>query len=332
MSSNRYAIILIIYNLISKINIVMKTVLFFSKRFFKIARRRKPLQQVDLLHSARSDLYHWLLALSWQKFLLLTTIFYLVTNIIFATAYLTAGDGIANAKPGSFKDAFFFSIQTLSTVGYGSMYPETIYAQILVTIEVWTGLLLLAILTGLMFARFSRPTARVLFSKVAVICPFNGVPTLMFRTANQRENQILEAQIQVSLVRNEISSEGHFMRRFYDLNLLRSQTPIFGLSWQVMHPIDKNSPLFGTSADILAQENAELWVTLTGLDETFSQTIHARYLYSYQDILWDMKLVDIFLQASDGKYYIDINRFHDVIAFYPKEVNSRVKTSRVADQ
>ncbi len=229
----------LLYNLIKKILIVMKTVISFSQRLLKIARRRKPLQQVDLLHPAISDLYHWLLSLSWQKFLLLITVFYLVINLIFAVAYLTAGEGIANAKPGSFKDAFFFSIQTLSTVGYGSLYPETLYAQILVTIEVWIGLLLVAILTGLMFARFSRPTARVLFSKVAVICPFDGVPTLMFRAANRRQNQILEAQIQVSLVRNEISSEGHFMRRFYDLDLLRSQTPIFGLSWQVMHPIDE---------------------------------------------------------------------------------------------
>ncbi len=256
-----------------------------------------------------------MLAISWPRFLILTTLFYLVINILFASAYLTAANGIANTEPGAFKDAFFFSIQTLSTVGYGSMYPETIYAQILVTLEVWIGLLLVAILTGLMFARFSRPTARVLFSKVAVICPFNGIPTLMFRAANQRENQILEAQIKVSLVRNEISSEGHFMRRFYDLNLLRSQTPIFGLSWQVMHPIDEQSPLFNESSERLAEENIELWVTLTGLDETFSQTIHARYFYSYQNILWGMKLVNIFSQTSEGKYYIDINHFHDVLPF-----------------
>ncbi|MEM8779551.1 MAG: ion channel [Cyanobacteria bacterium P01_G01_bin.49] len=313
--------------------------LFFRGKFgysgqqssLKNARSVKPLQQVDLLHPARSDLYHWLLALSWQKFLLLTTILYFGINVFFACAYLSAGNGIVNTEPGSFKDAFFFSIQTLSTVGYGSIYPETLYAQMLVTLEVWVGLLLVAILTGLMFARFSRPTARVLFSRVAVICPFNEVPTLVFRTANQRENQILEAQIQVSLVRNEISSEGHQMRRFYDLKLLRSQTPIFGLSWQVMHPIDESSPLFGTSSESLMQEDTEIWVTLTGLDETFSQTIHARYSYTYQEILWNMKLVDIFLQAPNGKYYININRFHDVIPFHPKEVNTAVKTSHLVE-
>ncbi|MEA5509726.1 ion channel [Crocosphaera sp. UHCC 0190] len=303
-------------------NFKLQKILFRGDHFFfrnksslKPIKPKNPLQQIDLLHPARNDLYHWLLALSWPRFLLLTTIFYLGINIIFASAYLTTGEGIVNAKSGSFKDAFFFSIQTLSTVGYGSMYPETLYAQILVTLEVWTGLLLLTILTGLMFARFSRPTARVLFSQVAVICPFNGVPTLIFRAANQRENQILEAQIRVSLVRNEISSEGHYMRRFYDLELLRSQTPIFGLSWQIMHPIDEKSPLFGTSSELLAEEETELWVTLTGLDETFSQTIHARYFYNHQQILWDQKLVDIFRRSPDGKYYIDISRFHDVVPF-----------------
>jgi inward rectifier potassium channel len=309
----------------------IKKTFSWVQSFFKIARKSKPLQKVDSLHPARSDLYHWLLALSWKKFLILISVFYLVINIFFAYAYLTV-NGIANTQAGSFKDAFFFSIQTLSTVGYGSMYPETLYAQILVTLEVWIGLLSVAILTGLMFARFSRPTARVLFSKVAVICPFNEVPTLMFRTANQRENQILEAQIQVSLVRNEVSSEGHYMRRFYDLDLWRSQTPMFGLSWQVMHPIDENSPLFGSSAEILAEENAELWVTLTGLDETFSQTIHARYSYTYREILWNKKLVDIFLQTSDGKYYIDISHFHDVIPFHPQEVNSTAKATTLLNR
>ncbi|HAC65987.1 MAG TPA: ATP-sensitive inward rectifier potassium channel 10 [Cyanothece sp. UBA12306] len=284
-----------------------------KKHSRKVTRPLQTTQSVDLLHPARSDLYHWLLSLSWSKFLILISLFYLAINILFACAYLTAGEGIANAQPGSFKDAFFFSIQTLSTVGYGSMHPNSLYAQLLVTIEVWIGLLLVAILTGLMFARFSRPTARVLFSKVAVICPFDGVPTLMFRAANRRENQILEAQIQVSLVRDEVTKEGHHLRRFYDLNLLRSKTPVFGLSWQVMHPIDQTSPLYGISPESLEQVQGEIWVILTGLDETFSQTIHSRHSYSSQEILWNMSFADIFSRSPGGKYQIDISRLDDVI-------------------
>ena len=279
----------------------------------KSIKQSRPQQRLDLHHPVRHDLYHWLLIISWRRFLLLISLFYLGVNIFFAFAYISTGDGIANAVPGSFKDTFFFSIQTLSTVGYGSMYPESLYAQLLVTLEILVGLVLMAILTGLMFARFSRPTARVIFSKVAVICPFDGVPTLMFRTANQRDNRILEAQVQVSLVRNEISREGHQLRRFYDLQLLRSQTPVFGLSWLVMHPIDQGSPLNGETIKSLIQGETEIWVGLTGLDETFSQTIHARHSYTASEILWNMRFVDIFSKDKDGHSYINLNRFHDVL-------------------
>ncbi|GBF80742.1 ion channel [Aphanothece sacrum] len=294
-----------------------KFINFFShpkpliKRFKPFSSR----QSNNLHHPASSDLYHWLLVISWSHFLLLISLFYGLINLIFALAYLTTGNGIANAQPGSFKDVFFFSIQTLSTVGYGAMYPQSFYAQILVTLEVLIGLLLLAILTGLMFARFSRPTARVIFSKVAVICSFNGVPTLIFRTANQRENQILEAQVRVSFIRNEITTEGHHLRRFYDLNLLRSQTPMFGLSWSVMHPIDENSPLYGASIDDLEAVDGEIWVTLTGLDETFSQTIHARYTYYWSNIVWNYKFVDIFTRSPNGQVYIDLKNFHNIVPF-----------------
>ena len=207
---------------------------------------------------------------------------------------------------------FYFSIQTLSTVGYGSMYPQTLYAQILVTIEVLFGLVLLAILTGLMFARFSKPTAKVIFSHNVVICPYNGVPTLMFRTANRRDNRIVEAQIQVTLLRHEVSREGHHLRRFYNLNLVRSQSPIFALSWLVMHPIDPNSPLYQATAHSLSRGHVEIWITLTGLDETFAQTVHARHTYYVEDFLWDMAFVDIFHQTPDGHTCIDLKDFHQV--------------------
>ena len=260
-----------------------------------------------------SDLYHWLLVISWWHFLILLSLFYLAVNVVFAIAYLTTEDGIANADPSSFSDAFFFSVQSLSTIGYGAMYPQTIYAQVIVTFEVLVGMLLVAMATGLMFARFARPKARVLFSKVAVIYPFNGVPTLMFRVANQRDNRIIEARIQVSFLANEVSPEGIELRRFYNLCLLRSESPSFALSWLVMHPIDRSSPLWGETPESLSQCDASILIILTGLDETFSSTIHSRYIYKVSDILWSKRFQDILSQTEDGDYYIDYKRFHKVI-------------------
>jgi inward rectifier potassium channel len=268
-------------------------------------------QHHTLLRPLQSDLYHWLLVISWRRFVLTMALFYFGLNVIFALIYLSTGGGIANAEPGSFKDAYFFSIQTLSTVGYGSMYPNTFVSQSIVSIEIFVGLLCIAVLTGLMFARFAKPTARVMFSDVAVICPFEGIPTLMFRAANQRNNRILEAHIQVSLLKDEITSEGHQLRRFYDLPLLRSQTPVFGLSWLVMHPIDESSPFYQKTREDLHIQGIEIWISLVGLDETFSQTIHTRYAYSTDNILWNQRFIDIFSQAEDGQWYIDLGKFHD---------------------
>ncbi|MEC4985384.1 MAG: ion channel [Oscillatoria sp. PMC 1068.18] len=268
----------------------------------------------SLLQFNWNDLYHKLLIVSWLQFFLLIVCSYLIINLFFAFAYLLQENSIANAEPGSLIDTFFFSVQTMSTIGYGAMSPQTWYANFLVTIEALFGLLGVAMATGLMFARFSRPTARVIFSRVAVICPFDGVPTLMFRTANQRDNRILEGQIRVSLLRNEVSPEGIQLRRFYDLPLLRSQTPIFGLTWTVMHPIGEDSPLCQATTDLLLDWDAEVLVTLTGLDETFSQTIHARYSYRVQDILWNFRFVDIFSRTTDGKdYKLDLTHFHEVV-------------------
>src|SRR5436305_805765 len=163
------------------------------------------------------DLYHFALRLPWWRFLLGGVALYAAANALFALLYLIPGDAIAKAQPGSFADAFFFSIQTMATVGYGQMWPQTLYANIVVTIETAVGLMFLALATGLMFARFSRPTARVLFSRVAVIAPHNGVPTLSFRAANLRQNQILQAEIGLALLRDEKTQEGETIRRFYDL-------------------------------------------------------------------------------------------------------------------
>lgn len=256
------------------------------------------------------DPYHLLLTIPWVAFFGLITVSYVTTNALFALLYLAGGDCIANAQPGSFQDAFFFSVQTIAAIGYGMMYPKTLYANILVMLEAMSGVFGIAVLTGLAFARFARPTARVMFSQVAVITPYEGVPTLMFRAANNRRNQILEAQLQVYLMRDEISREGEAMRRFYNLALLRSQTPSFTLSWTAMHPIDENSPLYGATSEALEQVRATIVVSLSGLDNTVSQILHARHTYAAQDILWNHRLVDIFHDTTDGHRYIDYRDFH----------------------
>jgi inward rectifier potassium channel len=275
-------------------------------------RNRKILRKGSS-HSYWRDPYHWLLTLSWDKFIIVIIIAYAIVNTLFALAYFAGGDCIANARPGSFADAFFFSVQTMASIGYGAMYPKTDYANMVVVVEALVGLMGLAMGTGLMFARFSRPTAKVLFSKVAVIAPYNRKPTLMFRTANERHNQIFEAQMHVSLVRDEVSIEGSVMRRFYDLKLVRSQTPIFALTWTGMHIIDETSPLYGETEETLHHSNIEIIVILTGMDETVAQTIHTRHSFLAEEILWNQRFVDILVTMPDGKRLIDYTRFHDVV-------------------
>ncbi len=259
-----------------------------------------------------NDPYHLLLSIPWTGFLTLICVGYIFANALFALAYLASGNGIENARPGSFSDAFFFSIQTMASIGYGAMYPKTTAANILVTLESLVGLFGVTMATGLMFARFSRPTARVIFSRVAVIVPYEGVPTLMFRTANQRRNLILEASLRVSLAKDEITAEGDFMRRIYELKLLRSQNPSFSLSWTAIHPIDEFSPLYGVTPESLIEDETTVLITLTGIDEAVGQNIYAHYTFGSQDILWDMRFVDILVWKPNGDRYIDYSHFHDV--------------------
>ncbi len=260
-----------------------------------------------------SDTYNRLLTLSWSQTLLLISLLYLAVNGGFALLYLVDPDSVGHVQRGSFWDAFFFSVQTLGTIGYGVMYPQDLYGNIIVTIEELAGLLGVAMATGLMFAKLSRPTARVLFSTRAVVTLHNGIPTLMFRAANQRRNQIVEAQVTATIVRNEMTIEGGWMRRFYDLTLTRSRSPIFSLTWTLMHPIDENSPLYGLTAALLEQVESEIVITLTGIDDTFAQVIHTRYSYIAPEISWNARFVDIIGRTPDGRRQIDFTQFHEVI-------------------
>lgn len=284
-----------------------------KQRFDIVSNRRFEIIRKGISHSHWRDPYHVLLTIDWPRFIGLTIVSYVAINTLFALLYLAQENSIKNARPGSFFDAFFFSIQTMATIGYGAMYPQTNYANILVSIEAFVGLIGVALCTGLAFARFSRPTAKVLFSRVAVITPHNGVPTLIFRVANERRNQIIEAQLGVSLLRNEVTTEGEYIRRFYDLQLVRSQTRNFSLTWTAMHRIDESSPLYGETPESIAETETDMTVTLIGFDETVAQTVHARHYYLAEEILWNMRFVEIFSRKRDGRRVIDYSRFHDVI-------------------
>jgi len=269
------------------------------------------------------DLYHNLLILPWPIFLVVLAFVYLGLNIFFALLYLLGGDAIANARPGAFADAFFFSVETLSTIGYGQMSPATLYGHIVMTGEALVGLMLIAVAAGLMFARFSRPTARVLFSKVAVIAPHDGVPTLTLRLANVRRNQILEAQVSVTLVRDERTAEGEWMRRFYDLRLARHRSPIFAMTFTVMHEIDPTSPLSKATPSSLAAESAEIVVTVIGIDEVTVQPVYARASYLAHEVLWNRRFVDVFTQTEAGRLAIDYRLFHDTEPIEPRTTSGR---------
>ena len=269
------------------------------------------------------DLYHNLLILPWPIFLVVLAFVYLGLNIFFALLYLLDGDAIANARPGAFADAFFFSVETLSTIGYGQMSPATLYGHIVMTGEALVGLMLIAVAAGLMFARFSRPTARVLFSKVAVIAPHDGVPTLTLRLANVRRNQILEAQVSVTLVRDERTAEGEWMRRFYDLRLARHRSPIFAMTFTVMHEIDPTSPLSKATPSSLAAESAEIVVTVLGIDEVTVQPVYARASYLAHEVLWNRRFVDVFTETEAGRLAIDYRLFHDTEPIEPRTTSGR---------
>ena len=258
------------------------------------------------------DLYHFLLTSSWPRLLALLAAVYGTANAVFAVGYLLEPDALENARPGSFADAFFFSVQTMATIGYGRMVPRTLLANVLVTLETLTGLLGLAMVTGLVFAKFSRPTARVVFSQRAVVTPHDGVPSLMFRMANARGNRIVEARVRAVLARDETTAEGETMRRFHDLALVRDRNPLFALTWTAIHPITATSPLFGATPEGLAAMGAEVVASLVGIDETVSQTIHARHTYAAADLAWGARLRDILRRLPDGRRQVDYARFHDV--------------------
>ncbi|MBY0400416.1 ATP-sensitive inward rectifier potassium channel 10 [Myxococcota bacterium] len=252
--------------------------------------------------------------MSWTRLFGLAVVIYAALNVGFAGLYLLGGDCISNAEPGSFVDALSFSVQTLATIGYGVMAPTTVYAHLLVAIEALCGVLSFAMITGIVFAKFSRPTARVLFSDVACVGSHDGRRVLMFRMANERSgSRVVEARVRVTLTKDETTSEGVFMRRFHDLGLVREWTPIFALTWTAMHVIDETSPLFGLDPESLHRVQAEIVVSFSGLDEHLSQPVHARHSYVATEIRFDARFADVMSFDDDGSRVFDLDRFHQTL-------------------
>jgi len=258
------------------------------------------------------SLYHWLLQISWPRFFALVVATYVVINIAFASAFLFAGaDALSGASPGGrFWRAFFFSVETFGTIGYGNIAPHNVAAHVLMTIEAVTGLLGIALITGILFARFSRPIPRIAFSDRALVAPYRGGRALMFRIANERSSQLVDVEARVVLALFD-QVDGHATRRFNVLSLERNRVALFPLSWTVVHPIDDASPLHGLSERDLAERGAEFLVLLTASDETFMQTVHARSSYRYDEIVWGARFIDVF--AHDRAAHdltVDISRIH----------------------
>ena len=285
--------------------------------------------KVGLKRRTFEDIYHFMMEASWKRLFVIIAAMYLGTNAVFAGLYLLAGDSIVGAERGSFSDAFFFSVQTLSTVGYGVMAPKGALGSTLVTLEAFIGLLGMAMASGLMFSKFARPTARVLFSSKALISTRNGRPCLVLRTANGRGNELVEATLRISVLKPEVTAEGERLRRFHDLVLERSQTPLFTMTWTVIHVIDEQSPLFGETEASLQAMNVRFIVTLTGIDGTFSQTVYARTNYFADDIVWGGRFVDVTTLLPDGRLQVDYTKFNDVVA-EPQSVAYEVKSRAAA--
>jgi inward rectifier potassium channel len=260
-----------------------------------------------------ADISHRCMTASWPAFIGGAALVFIAFNAVFAVFYWIGNQPIANVPGGAYIDYLYFSIETLSTAGYGDMHPQTHYGHLIATVELFTGIFSMSLMTGLIFARFSRPNARLLFADNPVISSHEGVPTLMVRLANERHNIISNASARLWLFRNGVSVEGQSFRRFYELPLLRNESPALALSWTLYHALDEESPLYGLSADDLAASRASLVVVVSGYDVVAAQAVHAQKSYNHPDIRFGHRYADILGTSEDGRLRIDYSRFHETL-------------------
>ena len=261
-------------------------------------------------HDSAESLFALLLRQSWGTLGLMMFGLYIAINLLFALMFLVVPDSIAGSE-GGFADAFFLSVQSLATIGYGVLSPKGTWGNLVVTMESFVGIAYSALATGVFFAKFARPKPHVLFSKVAVVHLRDGQSALCFRVGNLRGVDIVEASIRVSLLRTHVTAEGERMRRFYDIPLERDRTPLFAISWLVLHRINPHSPLAGATHDGLVAEDARLIISLTGYDEAYGQTVYARHTYDARMIRFGERFVDVLETLPDGGVRVDFSLFHE---------------------
>jgi inward rectifier potassium channel len=260
-----------------------------------------------------ADISHRCMTATWPAFIAGAVLVFIAFNAVFASLYWIGDQPISSVSGGAYIDYLYFSIETLSTAGYGDMHPQTHYGHFIAAVELFTGIFSMSLMTGLIFARFSRPNARLLFARHPVISSHDGAPTLMIRLANERHNIIGNATAKLWLLRNVVSLEGQSLRRFYELPLLRREHPALALSWTLYHILDEESPLYGLKAEDLEALGVSLAVVVSGYDVVAAQTVHARKSYGYSNIRFGHRYADILDTADDGRLRIDYGRFHETL-------------------
>ena len=289
----------------------------YKKNPLRVSVIRKGLYASYFHKNYFSDIYHLVLATSWVEFFAINSFLYILLNVLFAGLYCIGGENILNATPNSFWDAFVFSFQTSTTIGYGYLLPANVYADIIVILDTLSGIIFVPIVTGLTFAKITRPTARVIFTRNCVIHNFQGMKTFMFRMANARDSHIADASVKAVVLFSDKSQEGLAMERVFDLKLTLSRSPIFLTSWTVMHTIDADSPLAGMTPRDFEEKNVRIIISLTGIDDWSSRTVHASYIFFHQDVVYDQKFVDVLSENGDGSILMDYSKLHELEPFQP---------------
>jgi inward rectifier potassium channel len=284
----------------------------FKTKSRRVRIGRRKIETQGLENNFWTDFYHLSITISWPKFFISCVALFLFLNVWFAFLYWMGDNPIANTRPGNFMDCFFFSVQTLATVGYGYMYPQTIYGNIIATIELYTGIIVIATNTGLTFARFSRPRSRIVFAKHPVVGIHDGKNCLMIRMANARHNTIVDARGKIWLIKSGKTLEGNSFRKVHSLNLLQPDHPLLTLGWTVLHVIDEASPLYNMTETERKEIQSGIVISIHGFDKDAASDMHASKVYSLADVKWDHVYVDLISEREGNITHVDFSRFHEV--------------------